>query len=105
MKNTTKVACKRRLSFIRLTLHSFLLLLVNSINALATEYTVSSADEFNSLSLSPGDIVTWTDGVYSDDHTVNFDANGTASNPIILRAESAGGVEFTGRTTMNISGD
>ncbi|WP_194765832.1 chondroitinase-B domain-containing protein [Tamlana sp. I1] len=71
----------------------------------ATDYTVSSASQFNSLSLSPGDVVTWIDGTYSNDQTISFTSNGSASNPIILKAETPGGVIFTGHTNMDISGD
>ncbi|UXP32203.1 Ig-like domain-containing protein [Reichenbachiella agarivorans] len=68
-------------------------------------YTVNSASQFNSLSLSPGDVVTWTNGTYSSNQTISFTANGTASNPIILKAQTPGGVVFTGHTNMDISGD
>ncbi|PIB34442.1 hypothetical protein BFP72_02905 [Reichenbachiella sp. 5M10] len=71
----------------------------------AADYTVNSASQFNALSLSPGDVVTWIDGTYSNDANITFTANGTASNPIILKAESPGGVVFTGEMTMDISGD
>ncbi|CDF80366.1 alginate lyase (PL6/PL7/CBM32) [Formosa agariphila KMM 3901] len=69
------------------------------------DYTVNSADQFNNLSLSPGDIVTWANGTYSSNQRISFTANGTASNPIILRAETPGGVIFTGQTNMDISGN
>ncbi|MHA7941743.1 chondroitinase-B domain-containing protein [Formosa sp. 3Alg 14/1] len=69
------------------------------------DYTVNSASEFNNLSLSPGDVVTWANGTYSSDQRISFTANGSASNPIILRAETPGGVIFTGQTNMDISGD
>ncbi|MDO6760357.1 chondroitinase-B domain-containing protein [Tamlana sp. 2_MG-2023] len=76
-----------------------------ALQTFGADYTVSSADEFNSLSLSPGDVVTWTNGSYSAEQRINFTANGTASNPITLRAETPGGVIFTGLTNMDISGD
>lgn len=71
----------------------------------AAEYSVDSASEFNALSLSPGDIVTWTDGIYSDGDNISFTADGTASDPIILQAETPGGVQFTGGMTIDVSGD
>ncbi len=74
-------------------------------NAVAADFTVNSASQFNNLNLSPGDVVTWTDGTYSADQKINFTANGTAANPIILKAQTPGGVIFTGETTMDISGD
>ncbi|GAA4113521.1 hypothetical protein GCM10022393_12580 [Aquimarina addita] len=71
----------------------------------ATDYTVNSADEFNDLSLSPGDVVTWENGNYSDQE-INFsNGNGTASNPIILQAETPGGVIFGGSSTVLIAAD
>ncbi|MGJ8642468.1 MAG: chondroitinase-B domain-containing protein [Luteolibacter sp.] len=71
----------------------------------AAEYTVDSASEFNALSLSPGDTVTWTDGVYSDGDNISFTADGTSGNPITLKAETPGGVQFTGGMTIDLSAD
>ncbi|WP_025742668.1 BACON domain-containing protein [Aquimarina pacifica] len=71
----------------------------------ATDYTISSDDEFNDLSLSAGDVVTWANGTYSD-QSINFiNASGTASNPIILKAETPGGVIFTGESRLFFAGD
>lgn len=74
-------------------------------SAFSANYTVSSADQFNSLSLFAGDIVIWTDGTYSIDDNISFSGNGTSSNPITLKAETPGGVVFTGEMSMDISGD
>lgn len=71
----------------------------------AAEHTVDSASAFNALSLSAGDIVTWTDGIYSDGDNISFTADGTSSHPITLKAETPGGVQFTGGMTIDISGD
>ncbi|TRX54779.1 T9SS type A sorting domain-containing protein [Fulvivirga sp. M361] len=84
---------------------SFGLLLFSTNTIFATDFTVNSASQFNALSLSPGDVVTWINGTYSNDQRINFTANGTAGSPIILRAQTPGGVIFTGETTMDISGD
>ncbi|GAA4113526.1 hypothetical protein GCM10022393_12590 [Aquimarina addita] len=66
----------------------------------AAEYTVSSAEEFNNLNLVAGDVVTWTDGIYTD-QTINFiNATGTSTNPIILKAQTPGGVIFTGTSKL-----
>ncbi|AUS04532.1 chondroitinase-B domain-containing protein [Pseudotamlana carrageenivorans] len=83
----------------------FVTTLLCALQTYGADYTVSSADEFNALSLSPGDVVTWTNGTYSDEQRINFTANGTASNPIILRAQTPGSAVFTGLTNMDISGD
>ena len=80
----------------------FLLAYSGVINA--TDYTVSSVDEYNELSLSAGDVVTWENGNYSSDERIKFLGNGTSNNPIILKAETPGGVVFTGGLKMNIAG-
>ncbi len=80
------------------------LFLFLSIFFAAAQITVNSASQFNNLNLSPGDVVTWTNGTYSNQN-INFIANGTATNPIILKAETPGGVKFTGSSQLNFSGE
>jgi len=80
---------------------SILLSVISQSNA--ANFTVSSASQFNNLNLSPGDVVTWTNGTYSNQN-INFLSNGTAGNPIILKAESIGGVKFTGSSQLNFGG-
>ncbi|MGB5981416.1 MAG: chondroitinase-B domain-containing protein [Nonlabens sp.] len=70
----------------------------------ARNFTVSSAAQFNALSLQPCDIVTWANGTYSN-QDIRFSSNGTRGNPIVLKAETSGGVVFTGSSTLKISGD
>jgi len=48
--------------------------------------------------------VTWENGTYSNQEII-FIAGGTANNPITLKAETPGGVIFTGETQINIAGD
>lgn len=91
------------------------LLLVATLtsNAQGTEHRVSSVSQFNSLtnpgdepsSLMPGDVVIWEDGTYDDDGTLNFKGVGTAENPITFRANTPGGVMFTGSMKMDIGGE
>lgn len=71
---------------------------------LAADYTVSSADEFNDLTLNPCDVVTWTDGTYSDEQII-FEAYGESGSPIVLRSETPGGVIFTGDSKINMFGE
>ena len=70
----------------------------------ATDYTVSSASQFNSLNLQPCDVVTWTNGTYSNQN-ITFNGMGESGSPIVLKAETPGGVIFTGSSEMNIWGD
>ncbi len=82
----------------------FLVLMFSSIAAFGAEYTVSSDDEFNNLDLVAGDIVTWLDGTYSDQEIKWSGQTGTASSPIFLKAETPGGVVFTGTSKINFYG-
>jgi poly(beta-D-mannuronate) lyase len=79
------------------------LLLFNHTTS-ATEYTVSSDDEFEALTLVAGDMVTWLDGTYSDQQINWKGQEGTESAPIILKAETPGGVIFTGDSRINFFG-
>jgi len=75
-----------------------------SHTAQATEYTVNSASQFNALNLQPCDVVTWTNGTYSDQE-ITFSAIGESGSPIVLKAETPGGVIFTGESKLNLWGD
>ncbi|WP_405205330.1 chondroitinase-B domain-containing protein [Aquimarina sp. LLG6339-5] len=83
----------------------FIISFLFSSHIFATEYTINSINDFNNLSLSPGDVVIWEDGVYNDDERIVFRANGTSSNPITLKAETPGGVVFNNGLQMDIAGN
>lgn len=70
----------------------------------ANEYTVTSDDEFNELTLVAGDVVIWLDGTYTDQQIRWNGQQGTESSPIILKAETPGGVIFTGDSRINFFG-
>ncbi|WP_299120980.1 chondroitinase-B domain-containing protein [uncultured Winogradskyella sp.] len=81
-----------------------IILLLVTQTAFATDYTVNSASQFNNLNLQPCDVVTWTNGTYSN-QDIDFNAMGESGSPIVLRAETPGGVIFTGESRMNIWGE
>lgn len=83
---------------------ALIVLILFSNTIFATDYTVNSADEFNDLNLQPCDVVTWTNGTYSDQEIV-FTGTGESGSPIVLKAETPGGVIFTGESKLNIYGD
>lgn len=83
----------------------FFFIFLFSSQVFATDYTINSINEFNNLNLSPGDVVIWENGTYNSDERLTFRANGTASNPIILKAETPGGVIFNNGLQMNIAGN
>jgi len=70
-----------------------------------TEYRVSSAAQISAtLGIArPGDTLTMTNGIWSN-ASIMFAGYGTASTPILLRAESYGGVVLSGTSTLRISG-
>ena len=75
-----------------------------AISSFASEYTISSDAEFNDLTLVAGDIVTWRDGTYMDQQIHWSGQQGTAENPITLKAETPGGVIFVGSSKINFYG-
>ena len=69
-----------------------------------TTFYVSSADELKALgTLKPGTVVVWRNGLYSD-QIAELKSAGTAEQPVILRAEKAGAVCFTGTSRISVSG-
>jgi len=99
IQNEKQLTTYNFLKFFSLLLITFL-----PFSFLTAQITVSSDSQFNNLNLSAGDVVTWADGTYSNQEII-FIASGTASNPITLKAETPGGVKFTGETQINIAGD
>jgi poly(beta-D-mannuronate) lyase len=91
--------------FTKLRNYTFLIfLIIASSQLFATNYTVSSESEFNALTLQPCDVVTWTNGSYNDVE-LTFNAFGESGSPIVLKAETPGGVVFTGESKFNIWGE
>lgn len=67
-------------------------------------YTVTSVDELKALgTLKPGATVVWKDGEY-DSQAIRLTGAGSAEEPIVFRAETPGGVRFTGASTLRIDG-
>ena len=66
---------------------------------------VSSIAEFNAITsnLTPGDTIILADGVWND-FQITLIANGTADNPITLRAETPGEVILSGQSNLRLSG-
>ena len=70
-----------------------------------TTYNISNPEDLENETYVAGDVIILANGIYDTDERIDFVGNGTASNPIIFRAESPGGVKFTGGLQMNIGGD
>src|SRR5690349_14548531 len=71
----------------------------------AATYTVTSIADLNTRisSAVAGDIIIVQDGVYTTSSSIGVTRTGTAANPILIRAQTVGGVEITGTHGFNIS--
>ena len=79
--------------------------LLFSQSVFAKEYRVSSAKEFNEIEepLSAGDVVTLVNGIW-ENQIIEFTANGSLDNPVILKAETPGEVQLTGNSRLSVKG-
>jgi poly(beta-D-mannuronate) lyase len=82
------------------------ILLFLCFQANATEFIINNLNEFETaLSKSKaGDVIVWKDGNYVD-IKINFKGNGTAEKPIVLKAQTAGKVSFSGNSQLLLSGN
>lgn len=66
---------------------------------------VSSAQELKAVlsELAPGDEIVWRNGSY-DAQKIRLSANGTEKRPVVLRAETPGGVVLTGASSLTLDG-
>jgi poly(beta-D-mannuronate) lyase len=87
---------------IRSILAAFLL---TTVVLTATEYRVSTSSGFTTAlsSIKAGDTITILNGTYTN-WTIAFNATGTLASPILLRAETVGGVILSGTSSMRIGG-
>lgn len=69
------------------------------------QFVVSNLTEFKSAlsKVKAGNIITWKNGTYKDIH-IDFNADGSPQNRIILKAQTAGKVNFTGSSKLMIKG-
>lgn len=65
---------------------------------------ISSDDDLRDISVGPGDEVIWRNGTYFDQR-INFNFSGSAGSPVVLRAETPGGVILKGESTIKFGGD
>jgi poly(beta-D-mannuronate) lyase len=70
-----------------------------------TTYNITDPEALEDQTYVAGDEIILANGIYDTDERIDFIGNGTADNPIVFRAESPGGVKFTGGLQMNIGGD
>src|ERR1043166_4803788 len=82
------------------------LLLLLAANAFATTYNVSSISDLQTkINIAvAGDTIIVANGVYTTSGSISVGRDGTAANPIVIRAETVGGVEITGSSGFSFSG-
>lgn len=71
--------------------------------AMAKDIVVSTAEEFEKAAAVPGDTIVMADGVWRD-VKIEFRGNGTAEQPITLRAQTAGKAVLSGQSSLRIVG-
>ena len=85
---------------------TLLFLLVAQIsNSQNITYNIDDPELIDDVIYKAGDIIILKNGTYSTDERVNFLGSGTIDNPVTFRAETPGGVIFTGGFKMNIGGE
>lgn len=85
---------------------AFCLMLLFSLSLIGqTTYNINDPLDLESNSYIAGDVIILANGTYTTDERIDFIGNGTATDPIVFRAETPGGVKFTGGLQMNIGGD
>ncbi len=89
-----------------LTVFVILFIIVLGSNITATDFLVSSVLEIDSVLnlVQPGDTITMTRGTWTNADII-FQANGSSSAPILMRAEESGYVLLNGTSTLRIAGD
>ncbi|WP_434037187.1 chondroitinase-B domain-containing protein [Formosa sp. 4Alg 33] len=84
----------------------FLLLLCTAtVMAQNKTYLIDDPDALRDVYYQPGDQIILKNGVYDTDERMRFLGSGTAENPVIFRAETPGGVIFTGGPRLTIGGE
>jgi poly(beta-D-mannuronate) lyase len=81
----------------------WIVLWLTALRGEAAVHYITTAAGLQALTLQPGDEVVWRAGTYSN-QTINFLGQGTAGQPIVLRAETRGEVVFTGNSALRIGG-
>ena len=82
-----------------------LMLLITNALFSQTTYNITDPEALEDQTYVPGDIIILANGSYNTDARINFVGNGTTDDPIVFKAETPGGVVFTGGLQMNIGGD
>ena len=70
-----------------------------------TTYNIDDPEDLRNVIYQPGDVIILKNGIYDTDERMRFLGSGTAENPVIFKAETPGGVVFTGAPRLSIGGE
>ena len=85
---------------------TLILMLLASLNVVSqTTYIIDDPETLRDVIYEPGDVIILKNGVYNTDERMIFLGSGTAENPVTFRAETPGGVIFTGGPRLTIGGE
>lgn len=74
----------------------FLIILISLKTFAQTTYNIDDPEKLRDIIYEPGDVIILKNGTYTSDERIQFLGSGTAENPVTFRAETPGGVIFTG---------
>lgn len=70
-----------------------------------TTYNIDDPEKLRDVIYEPGDVIILKNGTYTTEERIRFLGSGTADNPVIFKAETPGGVVFTGGPRLTIGGE
>lgn len=76
-----------------------------AVSAQNKTYEIDDPEDVRNVFYQPGDVIILKNGTYTTDERIRFLGSGTAENPVTLRAETPGGVIFTGGPRLTIGGE
>lgn len=68
-------------------------------------YNIDDPEDLRNVIYQPGDVIILKNGTYTTDERMRFLGSGTEETPVIFRAETPGGVIFTGGPRLTIGGE
>ena len=87
----------------KITLFVFLLFSISIFGQ--TIYNIDDPEDLRNVIYEAGDVIILKNGVYTTDERMIFLGSGTVDKPITFRAETPGGVIFTGGPRLTIGGE
>ncbi|EAQ41795.1 chondroitinase-B domain-containing protein [Polaribacter sp. MED152] len=102
---TSPIQNSRSFPFISKHYLSVIIVLISLQNFAQTTYNIDDPEKLRDVIYEPGDVIILKNGTYTTDEKIQFLGSGTAENPVTFRAETPGGVVFTGGPRLTIGGE